>query len=178
MENLRLQSQSLCTAGDREFQPLAENIRLKRQHFSVEAAPDPEKTRLCRAQIRRLYLSTSDGRVPPVCRTAALARPSPQGNLNGERSQSDESEHGRGIGVCFGGRRGSYPASMTMAGDQNADLKTIATVIAHSQIVVRYALPRVVVRPALPAGFEDADIAILDWIVREARWAGRSLTQT
>jgi len=48
------------------------------------------------------------------------------------------------------------------------DVETLAAVIAHSQIVV--AAPR----RRLPAGFDEADIAILDWIVAEARYAGRS----
>jgi hypothetical protein len=47
------------------------------------------------------------------------------------------------------------------------DLETIAAVIAHSQIVV--------VRPArsLPAGFDDIDVVILDWIAAEGRRARR-----
>ncbi len=48
-----------------------------------------------------------------------------------------------------------------------ADLETLAAVIAHSQIVV--AAP---VRRCL-AGFDEADLAILDWIIAESRLAGR-----
>jgi hypothetical protein len=56
---------------------------------------------------------------------------------------------------------------------QHADLDMLTAVIAHSQIVVARAL---LARPAtrrLPAGFEAADIAILDWIASEGRRAGR-----
>jgi hypothetical protein len=54
---------------------------------------------------------------------------------------------------------------MTMALDR-PDLETLAAVIAHSQIVV--AAPRW----RLPAGFDEVDIAILEWIVAETRYAG------
>jgi hypothetical protein len=47
------------------------------------------------------------------------------------------------------------------------DVETLAAVIAHSQIVVSAQ------RRRLPAGFDEVDIAILDWIVAEARYAGR-----
>jgi hypothetical protein len=47
------------------------------------------------------------------------------------------------------------------------DVETLAAVIAHSQIVVAAQ------RRRLPAGFDEADIAILDWIVAEARYTGR-----
>ncbi len=51
-------------------------------------------------------------------------------------------------------------------------IETLAAMIAHSQIVV--------VQPAkparrLPAGFDDIDIAVLDWIAAEGRRLGRSL---
>jgi hypothetical protein len=63
---------------------------------------------------------------------------------------------------------------MTFAPEQHADLETLLTAIAHSQILVAGALPCAMPRPALPAGFEDADLAVLDWIAAEARRAGRS----
>ena len=47
------------------------------------------------------------------------------------------------------------------------DVDTLAAVIAHSQIVV--AEPR----RRLSAEFDAADIAILDWIIAESRYAGR-----
>ncbi len=50
------------------------------------------------------------------------------------------------------------------------DIATLAAMIAHSQIVV----PKPVC-PAfdhLPAGFDDVDVFILDWIAAEARRAG------
>jgi hypothetical protein len=53
---------------------------------------------------------------------------------------------------------------MTMALDR-PDLETLAAVIAHSQIVVAAPVRR------LPAGFDAVDIAILDWIVAETRYA-------
>ena len=54
---------------------------------------------------------------------------------------------------------------MTMDFDR-PDLDTLAAVIAHSQIVV--AAPD----RHLPVGFDEVDIAILDWIVAETRYAG------
>ncbi len=48
-------------------------------------------------------------------------------------------------------------------------LETLTEAIASSPIVV----PAAPNRPCLPAGFEDIDIAILDWIVTQARRAGR-----
>ena len=49
-----------------------------------------------------------------------------------------------------------------------ADLDTITAVIAHSQIVVAVA----VASARLPAGFDDIDVAILQWIAAEGRRAG------
>jgi hypothetical protein len=54
---------------------------------------------------------------------------------------------------------------MTMGLDR-PDLDTLAAVIAHSQIVVAAPDKR------LPTGFDEVDIAILDWIVAETRYAG------
>jgi hypothetical protein len=51
----------------------------------------------------------------------------------------------------------------------NADLETLAMVIARSQIVV--ADPAL--RQLLPAGFDEVDVVILDWIAAEGRRAGR-----
>ncbi|MDR3419709.1 MAG: hypothetical protein P4L80_00440 [Xanthobacteraceae bacterium] len=52
--------------------------------------------------------------------------------------------------------------------------QTLAAVIARSPIVI--------VRPAgtagrLPAGFDDVDAAVLDWIAAEARRIGRSFAR-
>jgi hypothetical protein len=47
-------------------------------------------------------------------------------------------------------------------------------VIAHSQIVV--AQPQRPM-PSLPAGFDDSDIAVLDWIAAAGRRLGRGLLQ-
>ncbi len=48
----------------------------------------------------------------------------------------------------------------------------VAPVIAHSQIVV--AKPHGLM-PRLQSGFEDVDIAVLDWIAAEGRRLGRRL---
>ena len=61
-------------------------------------------------------------------------------------------------------------AMVTAADPQFADLETLATVIARSLIVV----PRAVARRRLPAGFEDLDLVILDWIAAEGARARRS----
>jgi hypothetical protein len=53
------------------------------------------------------------------------------------------------------------------------DLDMLAAVIAHSQIVVERAGRT---RP-LPVGFDDVDVAILDWIAAEGRRAGRRLVR-
>jgi hypothetical protein len=49
-------------------------------------------------------------------------------------------------------------------------IETLDAVIAYSQIVV--AQPHSPM-PTLPAGFEDLDIAVLDWIAVEGRRLGR-----
>jgi hypothetical protein len=56
-----------------------------------------------------------------------------------------------------------------------ADLATLVAVIARSQIVVAWpepAAPRAVL-PRLPEGFEDIDVAVLEWIAAEGRRSGR-----
>jgi hypothetical protein len=53
---------------------------------------------------------------------------------------------------------------------QWTDLETLAAVVARSQIVVGDRAPR----RRLPAGFDAADVAVLDWIAAEGRRAGRS----
>ena len=64
---------------------------------------------------------------------------------------------------------------MKRSRDQNGlGLETLAAMIAHSQIVV--------VQPAkptsrLPAGFDEVDICILDWIVAEGQRVGRSFVR-
>jgi hypothetical protein len=52
-------------------------------------------------------------------------------------------------------------------GSDHPMIETLAAVIAHSQIVVAHSP-----MPALPAGFEDLDIAMLDWIAVEGRRLG------
>ena len=48
------------------------------------------------------------------------------------------------------------------------DVETLAAVIAHSQIVVAEPAQRFL------ADFDEVDIAILDWIIAESRYASRS----
>jgi hypothetical protein len=55
------------------------------------------------------------------------------------------------------------------------DIATLAAMIAHSQIVVREP-PRVEFEH-LPAGFDDVDIFILDWIAAEARRTGPAMAR-
>lgn len=51
-------------------------------------------------------------------------------------------------------------------GRKYPDVGTLAAVIAHSQIVV--AVP-VADGRRLPVGFDDVDIAVLEWIAAESR---------
>lgn len=60
-----------------------------------------------------------------------------------------------------------------MKGPNDLNLAMLVAAIAGSQIVVRQ--PAKPARP-LPAGFEEVDIAILEWIAAEGRRAGRRLT--
>lgn len=66
-----------------------------------------------------------------------------------------------------------------MAFEQRPDIETLALAIAHSPIVVARVLSQssrqATMRPRLPAGFDDADLAILRWIAEEARRSGRGL---
>ena len=57
--------------------------------------------------------------------------------------------------------------------DQNGlAFEILATVVAHSQIAVaRPAKPA----PHFPAGFDEVDISILDWIAAEGRRVGSTL---
>jgi hypothetical protein len=65
-------------------------------------------------------------------------------------------------------------ASMNFAAAQDRlDVGTLAAVIARSPIVVTQAAPT----RLFPAGFDDVDIAVLKWIVAEARCTGRRLAR-
>ena len=69
-------------------------------------------------------------------------------------------------------------ATLDIAADvPHPDIETLTALIARSQIVVVRDLARNSASPLpkwrFPAGFEAADIAVLDWIVCEARRAGR-----
>lgn len=56
---------------------------------------------------------------------------------------------------------------------ENTDLETIVALVARSPIVV--AEPAL--RQRLLAGFDEADIAILDWIAAEGRRAGQNFVR-
>ncbi len=60
---------------------------------------------------------------------------------------------------------------MAISRMQFFDLETLVAVIARSQIVVADRTPL----QRLPAGFDDVDATILDWIAAEGRRAGRGL---
>ena len=64
-------------------------------------------------------------------------------------------------------------------GTDFADLGTLIAVVAHSQIVV--AMPaadcRFADHRALPEGFGDVDVAMLEWIAAEGRRLGRQIAQ-
>jgi hypothetical protein len=67
-----------------------------------------------------------------------------------------------------------------MAPELRPEIETLASAIARSPIIVarafsRKALPAEVLRSQLPEGFDDTDIAVLHWIVEEARRVGRHL---
>ena len=53
-------------------------------------------------------------------------------------------------------------------------LGTLTAVIARSQIVVPAPAAPAAPRRRLPAGFDETDVAVLDWIVAEGRRLGRS----
>jgi hypothetical protein len=61
-----------------------------------------------------------------------------------------------------------------MRGRPHSTIEALAAVIAHSQIVVAQHRPM----PSLPAGFDDSDIAVLDWIAAEGRRFGRGILRT
>jgi len=54
---------------------------------------------------------------------------------------------------------------------ETLDIAALALAIARSPIVVAQSSGR----RRLPDGFEDVDLAILDWIAQEGRRVGRSL---
>jgi hypothetical protein len=64
-----------------------------------------------------------------------------------------------------------------MIAEQRPDVETLAAVVARSEIVVARVVAQLAARRRLPAGFEEVDLAILDWIAREGRRVGRSLAR-
>jgi len=59
-------------------------------------------------------------------------------------------------------------------GTDYPDLGTLAAVIAHSQIVLA---GQGADRRQFPAGFDDVDIAMLEWIASEGRRVGREFAR-
>jgi hypothetical protein len=55
------------------------------------------------------------------------------------------------------------------------DIATLAALIARSEIVVRE--PTRTAFNHLPAGFDDVDVFILDWIAAEGRRAGQAFAR-
>ncbi len=53
-------------------------------------------------------------------------------------------------------------------------LETLVAVIAHSQIVLAQPAGFAARSVRLPPGFDEVDLAILDWIAAEGRRVGRS----
>jgi hypothetical protein len=69
-----------------------------------------------------------------------------------------------------------------MALQHRPDIETLASVIAHSPIVVARVLTQPCRRArlradSLPDGFEDVDLAILRWIAQEGRRVSRALAR-
>jgi hypothetical protein len=63
--------------------------------------------------------------------------------------------------------------TMKLSRDQDSlAFKILAAMIAHSQIVVAQPAKSA---PHFPAGFDEVDISILDWIAAEARRVGSTL---
>lgn len=58
--------------------------------------------------------------------------------------------------------------------DEHRVLETLAAVIARSPIVVA---PTRTGAAALPAGFDEIDAAVLEWIAREGRRLGRGFVR-
>jgi hypothetical protein len=57
-------------------------------------------------------------------------------------------------------------------GPVHPDVETLAAVIARSPILVQ---PQALDSRRFPPGFDEMDIAVLEWIAAEARRAGRRL---
>ena len=62
-------------------------------------------------------------------------------------------------------------ATIEQRAEIGPDIATLAAAIARSPIFV----PQAAVRRRLPDGFEDVDVAILDWIAAEGRRVSRRL---
>jgi hypothetical protein len=73
----------------------------------------------------------------------------------------------------------SGPEAMKLStGTDFVGIDALAAVIAHSQIVVPVtASVRGAKLQPLPAGFEDVDVAILEWIAAEGRLLGRNIAR-
>jgi hypothetical protein len=88
---------------------------------------------------------------------------------------------GKGLKSRRGRATGGAEATKLATGTRTPGFDTLAAVlalVARSQIVVAKT-PRqgATKSPALPAGFDDVDIAILEWIAAEGRRLGRGLAR-
>jgi hypothetical protein len=63
---------------------------------------------------------------------------------------------------------------MKLGNGWRATVEVLAAMIAHSQIVLTQPAEPT---PPLPAGFDEIDIAVLEWIAAEGRRLGRSPLQ-
>jgi hypothetical protein len=60
---------------------------------------------------------------------------------------------------------------MVLKGYEGPDVAMLAAVIARSQIIVAQE------NKCLPPGYDEVDVAILEWIVAEGRRTGRALVR-
>ena len=75
---------------------------------------------------------------------------------------------------ALGSWRGVRETPMKLGNDRHATVKVLAAMIAHSQIMMT---PPAEPTPPFPAGFDDIDLAALEWIAAEGRRLDRNLLQ-
>lgn len=104
--------------------------------------------------------------------------------LNRRRSLGDLLNEARNKpGLAEFASMGGSPETAVISETQYPDYPTLAAVIARSQIVMpRVVMPRAIMqraapRPRLPAGFDDTDLAMLEWIAREGRRTAHSFVR-
>jgi len=108
---------------------------------------------------------------PPIGPLNAIGKPR---DPNCVSKRQDQWEQRRGLAgfapVPPGVATAMTDTAMTTATiEQRPDVETLAAVIARSQIVVARVVARSRMSRRLPAGFDEADVAILDWIAAEGR---------